>query len=543
MARTGVQKIKPIDPVPLLAIFAQMENMAGSSISVLTPAKILKFLVLLKSILSRVGDIIGAYNALLEEFWLIQEENKKLKRRLAKYENAHTPPRVERDAGKTRQKKDSDADEPKRKQGGQPGHRGTTASHEPDSECIAEFREKCECDGRDVTDVRKGETRVLVDFKVTKRVTRYTSMSATCVKCGEKREGKFYQIKPIDKSAVSPPPRQEGASAEPSEPPSADPPAGEPVPHPEAVQKTPVPQADPDSDARRQEIKIPKFGMYGMSVIVAAILFWDSRSVIRRIGFQLRHVAGVVMGTGTTFNLLARTATCLAPEMSKILADLLQSPYLHIDETTAWIGGRQIYIWIIATRTTVLYFPFSRHGAMVLALLATYTGIVISDGYKVYKRFKRRQRCWAHLLREARDLKKKIDAQHADNFYAGLKAILKKAQEKKAEGVGPEWHDAMNAELERLLSYYSRYGDLLPVINTIRNDPGVWFTFMLYSYVEPTNNWAEQMVREVVKQRIMRQTLQTVEGAMIFTTLLSCLGTWRLSGLDIRGQLEKYVAA
>ena len=101
----------------------------------------------------------------------------------------------------------------------------------------------------------------------------------------------------------------------------------------------------------------------------------------------------------------------------------------------------------------------------------------------------------------------------------------------------------MNAELKQLLSYYSRYEELMPVINHIRNDPDVWFTFMRYSYVDPTNNWAEQQVREVVKQRIMRQALRTMEGAKTFTTLLSCMATWRLSGLDIQGQLEKYLSA
>ena len=567
MAQTGAQKIEPISAAPLLAVLAQMESMVGSPAFALTPANILKLLVHLKNMLRCIGGVAGSYNALLEECWSLQEKNEKLERHLARYENAHSPPRAQRDAGETRQT-ENDEGGPKMSQGGQPGHRGATTVPEPDFECTAEFLEACDCGECRVTNIRNGKEQVFVDFKIIKKVTRYRNRYATCVKCGKERKGKFYHIKPIDRSPVPPPaeadppgrdivmpesglppyrPPADAAQAPPQphmgapdSPPPA--PAGEREPHPETVQKTSVPQAPSGSDTRR-EIKVPKFGRFGMSVILAVLLFWDGRSVIRRIGFQMEHVAGVVIGTGTTFNMLARIAACLAPEMSKILWDLLQSPYLHIDETTVWIGGRRMYVWIIATRTAVLYFPFSRHGAMLLAMLATYTGIVISDGYKVYKRFKRRQRCWAHLLREARDLKKKIDTRYADNFYLGLKNILKTAKEKKAAGVGPEWHDAMNAELERLLSYYSRYEDLLPVINTIRNDPGVWFTFMLYSYVDPTNNWAEQMVREVVKQRIMRQTLRTVEGAMIFTTLLSCMGTWRLSGRDIRGQLEKYVAA
>ena len=421
------------------------------------------------------------------------------------------------------------------------------AAPEPDSKCTAEFLENCECGECMVKDITEGKAEIRTDFKVTKIVTIYRSRSATCVKCGKKREGKFYRVKPMDRSPVPPPeadpPAQDAAPVgpEPADPP---PPAGEQTTPPETAQKTPVPQSPPDSDVRRSEIKIPKFGRFGMSVIPAVVLFWDSRSVIRRIGFQMKHVAGVVLGTGTTFNMLVRTAACLAPEMSRILGDLLKSPYLHIDETVVWIAGRQMYIWVIATRTTVLYFPFSRHGAMLTAMLVLYTGIIISDGYRVYMRFKRRQRCWAHLLREARDLKKKINAQHADNFYLGLKDILKKAQEKKAAGVGPDWHDSMNAELERLLSYYSRYEDLMPVPTRHRAKRP---RRLVYVHAVLICRHHQQLGRadgrEVVKQRIMRQTLRTVEGIMPFTTLLSCTGTRRLSGLDTQKQLEKYVAA
>ena len=257
---------------------------------------------------------------------------------------------------------------------------------------------------------------------------------------------------------------------------------------------------------------------------------------------ELEQVLGIDIGTGTTFNILERTAGYLAPEMTRIVQELLKSPYLHIDETVARIAGHQRYIWVVATKNMVLYFPSTRHSTRLLSMFSTYAGIVISDGYIVYRFFKRRQRCWAHLMREARDLRKNLQMPYADNFYFKLKDIFEMAKEKKAEGVGPEWHDAMNAKLGRLLSYYSRYEDLLPVINTIRNDRNVWFTFMLYS-VDPTNNWAELLVREVVKQRVMRQALRTMEGAEIFSAILSCMGTWRLSGLNVQRRLEKYLGA
>ena len=102
-------------------------------------------------------------------------------------------------------------------------------------------------------------------------------------------------------------------------------------------------------------------------------------------------------------------------------------------------------------------------------------------------------------------------------------------------------------KLERITAWYENpYKHPIMKSGSNKSDPNradVWFTFMLCSYVDPTNNWAELSVREVVRQRIMRQTLRPVEGAWIFTTLLSCMGTWRLSGANIRERLEKYMTA
>ena len=568
MKKKGAHNAEPLSFVPILAMLGQLEDVVGSLSGVHSPAKILALLVQLKNLLGWIGAIIEGYNELLKENSRLVDKNAKLERLLKKHENPHSPPRTQDKKAKKPQADDSDGT--KRKPGGQPKHRGTTTVPEPDYECVGEFLEPCECGECKVKDIRvDGDKEVIIDYEVKIMTTKHIPTSATCVGCGKERRGKYYHRRIKERSAVpappvADPPVQERAEqvtepqaeqvTEPETTVVADPPVqerAEQVTEPQAAlesaaetgQKTPVPQAPANSDLQRREIIIPRFGVFGMSVIVAILTFWGSRSVIRRIGLELEQVLGISIGTGTTANILTRTAEYLAPEMTRIVQELLKSPYLHMDETVARIAGYQRYIWVVATKNLVLYFPSTRHGTMLKIMFSTYAGIVISDGYHVYRFFKRRQRCWAHLMRDAKDLKKSLNTPYADNFYFKLKDILQMAKEKKAEGVGPEWHDAMDAKLGRLLSYYSRYEDLLPVIKTIRNDRKAWFTFMLYSYVDPTNNWAELLVREVVKQRIMRQALRTMEGAETFSTILSCLGTWHLSGLNVKRQLEKFLGA
>ena len=454
------QKYTPVIVAPILAMLGQLEDVVGSLSGVHSPAKILALLVQLKNLLGWIGAIIEGYNELLKENSRLVDKNAKLERLLKKHENPHSPPRTQDKKAKKPQADDSDGT--KRKPGGQPKHRGTTTVPEPDYECVGEFLEPCECGECKVKDIRvDGDKEVIIDYEVKIMTTEHIPTSATCVGCGKERRGKYYHRRIKERSAVPAPPvadppvqehteqvtePQAEQVTEPETTVVADPPVqehAEQVTEPQAAlesaaetgQKTPVPQAPANSDLQRREIKITRFGMFGMSVIVAILTFWGSRSVIRRIGLELEQVLGVSIGTGTTANILTRTAEYLAPEMTRIVQELLKSPYLHMDETVARIAGYQRYIWVVATKNLVLYFPSTRHGTMLKIMFSTYAGIVISDGYHVYRFFKRRQRCWAHLMRDAKDLKKSLNTPYAVNFYFKLKDILQMAKEKKAEGV------------------------------------------------------------------------------------------------------------
>ena len=263
---------------------------------------------------------------------------------------------------------------------------------------------KCECGECKVKDIRvDGDKEVIIDYEVKIMTTEHIPTSATCVGCGKERRGKYYHRRIQRKigsastacgrtrryrmhtEQVTEP--QAEQVTEPETTVVADPPVqehAEQVTEPQAAlesaaetgQKTPVPQAPANSDLQRREIKITRFGMFGMSVIVAILTFWGSRSVIRRIGLELEQVLGVSIGTGTTANILTRTAEYLAPEMTRIVQELLKSPYLHMD-AVARIAGYQRYIWVVATKNLVLYFPSTRHGTMLKIMFSTYAGIVI----------------------------------------------------------------------------------------------------------------------------------------------------------------------
>ena len=91
----------------------------------------------------------------------------------------------------------------------------------------------------------------------------------------------------------------------------------------------------------------------------------------------------------------------------------------------------------------------------------------------------------------------------------------------------------MTQELNRLVNYYKQYEELHEVIVYIGNNLENWFTCILYENVEPTNNFAEQAIRETVIG-----AFRSEQGPEDYSILASLLATWKIRGLNICSQLK-----
>ena len=54
-----------------------------------------------------------------------------------------------------------------------------------------------------------------------------------------------------------------------------------------------------------------------------------------------------------------------------------------------------------------------------------------------------------------------------------------------------------DSRIEDLVKRYDTYGELHKPVEYIRNGLGSWFTCLLYRGMEPTNNLAEQSIRDM----------------------------------------------
>src|SRR5258708_9131084 len=67
---------------------------------------------------------------------------------------------------------------------------------------------------------------------------------------------------------------------------------------------------------------------------------------------------------------------------SEILRSILNSPVIHIDETTVRLKKQRGYVWVMTSMDKVYYFyKPSREGSFLQELLGTFSGVLVSDFY------------------------------------------------------------------------------------------------------------------------------------------------------------------
>ena len=101
-----------------------------------------------------------------------------------------------------------------------------------------------------------------------------------------------------------------------------------------------------------------------------------------------------------------------------------------------------------------------------------------------------------------------------------------------------EKYETMTQELKAAIKYYSRYAELKGIITYIGNNIGNWFTCVKYEGIEPTNNFAEQAIRETVIVRRIIGAFRSENGKQNYETLASLLSSWQLNNLDIKEKLR-----
>ncbi|APX00328.1 transposase (plasmid) [Halobiforma lacisalsi AJ5] len=291
----------------------------------------------------------------------------------------------------------------------------------------------------------------------------------------------------------------------------------------------------------------PDEGQFGVNVISqAALSRYDHRLPYRKIADRFEQLHGLELSGASAWHATERAARAGRCEYEQIRRQIQQAEIVHVDETGIKREGEQAWIWTFRTSEHTLYAVRESRGSDVPAevLGEDFPGTVICDGWTAYPAFSSNlQRCWAHLLREAEDAAS--DHEEAEPVYRYLKQMFVGLQ--SWLGTDPslreraQMHRSCQNGLRSLVGRSVTDEPVATLLGKIEGGIDHWLTFVGEPAVSPTNNAAENALREPVVLRKIIGTLRNDRGMFVHETILSLLATWRQQGRNPYEELRRVV--
>ena len=279
----------------------------------------------------------------------------------------------------------------------------------------------------------------------------------------------------------------------------------------------------------------PEKGLFGKNAQTHIVLLrWDDRLPLRKTVSALGRQFHLTLTSKAVYDITKRVANKITPSYLEIRKKIRRAKHLNIDETKIKIQGVWYYVWVFRSSKYILFVIRRERNRNVLdeVLGYRYRGSITCDGLSAYEEYtKYLQRCWAHILRETKELAEEYDdAKPMHNWMEDLFKVVKSVSIKDPLNKRKKLYDKCIAEMTSLVSIYSSYTHLGEIITKIKNGLPYWFTRILHPRIKPTNNGAEQPLREIkVIQKIIG-TLRNEDGASVVEKMMTLLATWKLQG-------------
>ena len=299
------------------------------------------------------------------------------------------------------------------------------------------------------------------------------------------------------------------------------------------------------SSVRADHPDCPAEGQFGVNVLAqAAYARYMCRLPYRKVADRFEDLLGLELSGAVAWHSVERMARAGREEYEEIRGRIREADVVHVDETGMSIDGEQGWIWTFKTAEETLYVIRESRGSTVPeeVLGENFDGTLVNDGWSAYPAFTDSfQRCWAHLLREAEDLADRHGraeeiADRLHRLFDGLTALTE-------TDLPPERRDEIReqaqARLEAIVALEVEHPEVQQFLGKLEGGLGHWLVFVTDPKVEPTNNTAENALREPVVIRKIIGALRTDSGVFTHQTLLSLLATWEQRGMNPYEELQR----
>lgn len=280
----------------------------------------------------------------------------------------------------------------------------------------------------------------------------------------------------------------------------------------------------------------------------AAFLRYEIKVSYDDVQRTLQYLSGLDIVPGSIVSFDNKLAQKAEPFYEELRQSLQTTSFIHADET----GWKRDWLWIF-TNPEIAFFLIneSRGSKVVINLLGEfYNGVLITDFWNAYRNKVgafAKQKCIVHLLRDIRDLLKieSID-EEAKGFLLKVKTLFKDAI--FIHHMHPVLSDAeyraackeirqrfkklrLNPELE-----HHETDNIRKRLITFKDE---LLVFLKYPAVNPTNNFAEQGIRNAVLFRKITFGNMTKRGKRNVSIIMTIIRTAMLRKLNPLAIIQK----
>ncbi|WP_214072628.1 IS66 family transposase [Mucilaginibacter sp. dw_454] len=236
-----------------------------------------------------------------------------------------------------------------------------------------------------------------------------------------------------------------------------------------------------------------------------------------------------------------------APVATYIRSIVLNSPVIHIDETTIKLSRESGYVWVFATTHTVFYYYAStREVGFLQQLLKGYEGIIVSDFYPGYETLNvKSQKCLIHLIRDLNDdlFKNQFDQEY-NKLVPAFNQLMRRIVETIDKHGLKQTH--LNKHIKDTEYFYGAFVERNYKSETAgkyaRRFKKHWeqlWTFLHHDNVPWNNNNAEAAVKAFAQHRRGVKGQMHVRGITEYLEMLTVAQTCRYRNISFLSFLQK----
>jgi hypothetical protein len=283
------------------------------------------------------------------------------------------------------------------------------------------------------------------------------------------------------------------------------------------------------------EVELTEWHLVGPT-LVSLIVCLSLRMRMSRPRIQefLNDWLGIYLSVGVINQSIMEGGRAVEPIEEQLIAEIKQSELLHADETGWKENGRLLWLWVLITPTVTLFLIGGRGWDVIAEALEGFAGWLMSDGYQVYRKYGKRLRCLAHLIRKARGLSESLN-QEGQIFGEKLLEYLAKFIKgvyRAREGPDINPKEEFAEQLVELKAWCEKHRDsehqkTRQLAREFLNDWEAIWVVLEHPELPITNNIAERALRHWVIARKISYGTRTQQGSRAFALLASVVDTCR----------------